>query len=239
MFGLSNVHVAARYKTAFSGCPYVDTGRCCPNLRASPTQLQYCAISLLTAGSHGATMNRTGCFLLGRTNSSLMDKEAVADLPKRNRAMQLLLPIKRAEDIVYGGRYAKTLSTWEIPVHINLLHVVDNSPDLGLLGSLLNRRKTLGGLSAEDVVQGAAVKLDEYQVPHTSRIVSGEVVFSILDTAELLECDMIVMPVTKPSSWIGNFSRNIARAVAQAAHSIPVITVDKDGLVCTDAPIVT
>lgn len=62
----------------------------------------------------------------------------------------------------------------------------------------------------------------------------GNLVFSILDTAEELECDEIVLPQPK-RGLLSLFDRDVVRMVMHKRRSVPVTIVDKGGAaVCID-----
>src|SRR5450830_776267 len=50
------------------------------------------------------------------------------------QSLLLLVPIKRAEDIIFGARYARRLQEWGISVKVNLLHVTPATPRTGVVG---------------------------------------------------------------------------------------------------------
>jgi hypothetical protein len=57
-------------------------------------------------------------------------------------------------------------------------------------------------------------------------------VFSILDTAEELDCDEIAMPASR-KGLPGLFSRDILTAVMRRHRNVAVIAVNSDGLPLT------
>ena len=57
----------------------------------------------------------------------------------------------------------------------------------------------------------------------------GDVVFSILDTAEELDCDEVVMPA-QAKGLCGMFTRSKADAVRRQQRHVPVVLIDRQGM---------
>lgn len=151
------------------------------------------------------------------------------------KAMQdtllLLLPIKRASDIIYGARYARRLQEWGIKVSVSLLHVTpaprhpaDGVPQLGPSdGDTLD-------LATRQMMHEAGLYLNRTQIVFSTHIFAGELLFTILDAAELLGCHEIVLPAFKPSPWQRRFSGTLARRLARATRCATVLLADTDGM---------
>lgn len=114
----------------------------------------------------------------------------------------LLLPVKRASDIIYGARYARRLQEWGIQVSIRLLHVTPaparQADDLP--------RHIAGACHALDpatqqMLHEAGLYLSRSQLAFSTHLFAGELLFTILDTAELLGCHEIVLPDYWHASW--------------------------------------
>ena len=132
------------------------------------------------------------------------------------RVLTLLLPIKQARDIVHGARYAKRLLEWGIPVKVNLLHVTASHGD--------------APGPVEELLREAALYLNRSQLEHRSLILSGDVVFSILDAAEQLNCHEIVLPAAQGTPWLRLFSSNVVRQLSRAHRGVPVVLADPNGI---------
>ena len=139
--------------------------------------------------------------------------------PADARVLTLLLPIKQARDIVHGARYAKRLLEWGIRVKVNLLHVTQDSHAGGAAPG-----------PVEELLREATLYLDRSHVEHRTLIRSGEVVFSILDAAEQLNCHEIVLPAAHATPWLRLFSSNIVRQVTRANRGVPVVLADPNGI---------
>ena len=160
--------------------------------------------------------------------------------PQRHRAadgkpgqdtLLLLLPVKRASDIVYGARYARRLQEWGIQVSIRLLHVTPaparQADDLP--------RHIAGACHALDpatqqMLHEAGLYLSRSQLAFSTHLFAGELLFTILDTAELLGCHEIVLPALRHSPWQRRFAGALARKLARATRSATVLLADSDGM---------
>ncbi|WP_402719355.1 universal stress protein [Janthinobacterium rivuli] len=143
----------------------------------------------------------------------------------------LLLPVKRASDIIYGARYARRLQEWGIQVSIRLLHVTPaparQADDLP--------RHIAGACHALDpatqqMLHEAGLYLSRSQLAFSTHIFAGELLFTILDTAELLGCHEIVLPALRHSPWQRRFAGALARKLARATRSATVLLADSDGM---------
>lgn len=148
--------------------------------------------------------------------------------------LALLIPIKCAGDVVYGARYARRLAEWGIRVKVNLLHVTQTIQDVPL--SSARRQDPQLEAQAEAMMHEAGLYLLRSQIDFATFIFSGELVFSILDTAELLDCQEIVLPEAKSGGWPRLFSSDLARKLARASRSATVLLADPDGMSCPVQP---
>lgn len=157
-------------------------------------------------------------------------KERASGAPGRDQAatLQLLLPVKRVGDIVYGARYARRLREWGIDVHVHLLHVM---PPLAQHADGTVRHGQLdNGEAAAQLMREAGLYLSRSDLPFSTHIFSGERLFIILDTAELLGCQEIVLPALKSRSWQRHFADTLAHKLARATRSAIVLLADADGI---------
>jgi|GEM_PF-1736968 len=146
-----------------------------------------------------------------------------------SKVLTLLMPIKRASDVIYGARYAKRLREWGIRVKVNLLHVTptERAEAVSLSGPPRREREE----HAEELMREAALYLSRSWVEHSTFIFSGEVLFSILDAAELLDCQEIVLPAAKPGQW-RLFSADLARRIARCNRGATVVLAAPNGVSC-------
>ncbi|CDG81609.1 universal stress protein [Janthinobacterium agaricidamnosum] len=144
--------------------------------------------------------------------------------------LMLLVPVKRAGDVIYGARYAKRLLEWGIKVKVNLLHVTQ-APQNAPIDQPRRHDNALEA-QAEEMMREAGLYLSRSHIEFATFIFSGEVVFSILDTAELLACQEIVLPAARNGVWPRLFSGDLARKLARASRSATVLLADPDGMSC-------
>jgi len=143
----------------------------------------------------------------------------------------LLLPVKRASDIIYGARYARRLQEWGIKVSVSLLHVTPAPPRQadGLPQHNAGECHALD-LATQQMMHEAGLYLSRSQLAFTTHIFAGELLFTILDTAELLGCHEIVLPALRHSPWQRRFAGALARKLARATRSATVLLADTDGM---------
>ena len=153
-----------------------------------------------------------------------------------NDVMHLLVPIRRSTDVIAGARYAKKMMEYGKRIKIILLHVTKPRQEETSLHSLSNTIDRIEEQQAEALLKEAALYLNECRISHRTYLICGDVVFSILDAAELLNSDAIVLPAAKRRSWLRPFSSDIVGKITHAARSIPVVLVDSDGLVSNGSP---
>lgn len=142
--------------------------------------------------------------------------------------LQLLLPVKHLADVVHGARYARRLQEWGIAVKVSLLHVQP-----------AGRRKELyqdapPGAAADaastQLMQEAGLYLQRSQVDFASFLFSGELAFTILDTAEMLGCHEIVLPDQSRGRWQRRLRSDLASRLARASRSATVVLASYDGV---------
>ncbi|MBB5367744.1 MULTISPECIES: universal stress protein [unclassified Janthinobacterium] len=141
------------------------------------------------------------------------------------KVLLLLVPIKRLEDIIFGARYARRLQEWGICVKVSLLHVTPVHSANSVIG---NSSKTEA--AAAQLMQEAGLYLSRSHIEFSTFISSGDVAFTILDTAELLGCHEVILPAPKPRHWPRRFSGDLARKLARDSRSAIVLQANQDGV---------
>lgn len=143
----------------------------------------------------------------------------------------LLLPVKHASDIIYGARYAKRLQEWGIKVGVRLLHVTPAplQPADGVPQQSAGDGDTLDP-ATQQMMHEAGLYLSRSHIAFSTHIFAGELLFTILDTAELLGCHEIVLPALRHSPWQRRFSGTLARKLARATRCATVLLADTDGM---------
>lgn len=139
-----------------------------------------------------------------------------------------MLPIGRHEITPAGIRYALYRHAGGKPVEVCFLHVKAPPTHWDLLRAPLGNEvpaqqavKTLMARAAEPLMQKG--------IPCSAYLRFSGLVFAILDAAEELDCQEIVVPLPH-RGWRKFFSRNVVETLRMRQRDIPVITVNKNGV---------
>lgn len=139
-------------------------------------------------------------------------------LEKRDR---MLVPVKQVGDVEAVLAYLLTL---------------DRGTDVSL--AILHVTAPTEAISSADHPGYAEILLEQVEsrcragcVEHESYILAGDLVFSILDAAELLACDAIVMPVLKTRSWHFFFLTRTVRKMQRLRRDVPLVLINANGVV--------
>lgn len=146
------------------------------------------------------------------------------------KLLHLLVPIRRAPDVIYGACYAKNLLARGVRLKVSLLHVTKPMRDDPAFQSFTTGIDLVEEEHAEAMLKEAALHLNQCHIPHRTYIISGDIVFSILDAAEMLGCHGIVLPASQHRLWLRPFSGGLIGKITQSAREVPVITVDSNGM---------
>lgn len=133
---------------------------------------------------------------------------------------RLLVPVKRVGDVAAVLSYLATLDSG--PVNLAIVHVTAPT-------TAISAPATPG--DAERLLEQVETSCDADAVAHESYIVDGDPVFSILDAAELLACDAIILPVVTTRPWHYFFLNNMARQISRLERDVPVVFINADGAV--------
>ena len=146
------------------------------------------------------------------------------------KPLRLLVPINANANSRWGARYALQRHLEGTAVEVVLLNV----------GEIVTQWQVLRFRTQQEVAQfqseraqafidEASALLAAENIPCRGLFKQGDVVFSILDAAEELDCDEIAMPVPQPG--LANlFARDIVAEVRRHQGEIPVVMVDSEGL---------
>lgn len=143
--------------------------------------------------------------------------------------LRLLVPVNASGSSLWAVKYAQRLHREGRLAEVVVLNVGEpvnqwqvmqfrTQQEIGLFQS----RK------AQSYIDEAIRPLAMENVPCRGVFKQGEVVFSILDTAEELECDAIVLPAQK-RRWMSLLGHSIVRRVLECRRGIPVILVNDRG----------
>jgi hypothetical protein len=146
-----------------------------------------------------------------------------------NRLLRILVPVNANEDSRWGVQYALCRHHEGRELEVVFLNVGEPITQWEVL-----RFRTQVEISqfqserAQAFIEEASARLNAENIPCRGYFKQGNVVFSILDTAEELACDEIAMP--KPSScllqWLSN---NVSLTVKRQQRTVPVVFVDQAG----------
>ena len=143
-------------------------------------------------------------------------------------ARRLLIPVKRAEDADHALSYVLRRRADEQAVAVCFLHVEEAPSQWETLfgGSGVH---AMWHRQGQDVFTRVLSLLVGRDVEYAAYVRSGPVVFSILDAAEELDCDEIVVPAPR-SGLFRLLSREIVSTLMLRQRGVPVVAVDKQGL---------
>lgn len=176
--------------------------------------------------SHHASASGTE-FLVGRNAWTVMSEKDRTGTAQRR--LRLLVPINANEDSRWGVTYALRLHDEGRDVEVCFLNVGEIITQWQVL-----RFRTQVEIAkfqaerAEAFIEEASQPLVEKHIPYRGIFKQGDIVFSILDTAEELECDEIVMP--QPHTGLFSvFSRDIVSSVLRRQRGAQLTMVDRNG----------
>lgn len=144
--------------------------------------------------------------------------------------LNLLLPVDATERSRWGINYAIGRKQSGRDVTVSFLFVAEPVTGWQVLRFL--RQEEVRRFQAERanyLLQDAAQPLEQAGIPVQVNYREGNIVFEILDVAEQLECDEIVLPIPCPR-WARPFSLDIVREVVRGQRTVPVTTVNSDGM---------
>lgn len=144
--------------------------------------------------------------------------------------LRLLVPINANDDSRWGIRYALRRQREGLAVEVILLNVGEAITQWEVLRFRTQQEiSRFQEQSAQSFIGEATAPLMTANIPCRGVFRQGDVVFSILDSAEEFACGEIVMP--RPQEGLSScFSRNIVRAVMRAQRDVPIVAVDGDGI---------
>jgi hypothetical protein len=147
----------------------------------------------------------------------------------RASPLRVLVPINANENSRWGVRYAVQRHLEGTAIEVVLLNV----------GELITQWQVLRFRTQQEIAQFQSARAQAFideasqllsveNIPYSAVFRQGDVVFSILDVAEELDCNEIALP--QPKQRVANlFSRKTVTEVQQRQRGIPVVIVDCDG----------
>lgn len=145
------------------------------------------------------------------------------------RRKRLLVPINANDDSRWGAAYALRRHEAGDEVEVCFLNVGEIITQWQVLR--FRTQAEIGAFQAERAdafIEEASQALRDAGIQCRGYFKRGDIVFSILDTAEELQCDEIVLPLPH-AGWGALLSRDLVAAIARGRRSVDVVMVDHAG----------
>lgn len=160
----------------------------------------------------------------------MTDKTSDAPADTVTTAMRLLIPIDATERSRWGVRYALRQHQVGKPVQACLLFVAEPVSSLELLRFRTHDEiARFQARSGELLIEDAADPLVRAGIPFEAALREGELAFQILDAAEQLGCNSVVLPQPQPR-LARLLCRDMTQEVLSQVRGVPVVTVDAEGI---------
>ena len=145
------------------------------------------------------------------------------------KPLRLLVPINANEDSRWGVQYALRRHREGTQIEVVLLNVGEPITQWEVLRFRTQQEiEQFQSERAQAFIEEASELLAANNVPYRGVFKQGKLVFSILDTAEELDCDEIVMPTSR--TWLSSlFSCDVVSTVVRQQRGIPVVLVNDGG----------
>ena len=144
--------------------------------------------------------------------------------------LKLLLPIDATERSRWGINYAIGRKQSGRDVAVSLLFVAEPVTNWEVLRFLSQEKvRRFQAERGNYLLEDAAQPLRQAGIPAQTNFREGDIAFQILDVAEQLDCDEIVLPMPYPR-WARLLSPDIVREVTRRQRSVPVTTVNAHGM---------
>lgn len=148
---------------------------------------------------------------------------------ERPEVLRLLVPIDATERSRWSLAYLVALQKSGVPVVADLLYVAEPVTSWQVLrfrtqAEVAAHQREFGQWQLDDAIG----PLREAGIVARTHYREGESAFEILDCAEQLGCDRIVMPQPHPR-WMTLLDGDVVREVLRRSGTIPVVTVDREG----------
>ncbi|WP_301101920.1 universal stress protein [Propionivibrio sp.] len=145
------------------------------------------------------------------------------------KLLRLLVPINAKEDSRWGLQYALRRQRKGSRLEVILLHVGETITQWQVLRFRTQREiAQFQAERAQAFIEEASQFLTANNIPSRGLFKQGELVFSILDTAEELACDEIILPESR--TWMSSlFACDVVSTVLHQQRGIPVVLVNDEG----------
>lgn len=146
------------------------------------------------------------------------------------KPLKLLVPVDATERSRWGINYARRCWQSGREVAVSLLLVAEPITSWQVLRFLTQEKvRQLQAERARFILEEASQPLQRAGIAVQTHYQEGDIPFEILDLAEQLGCDEIVLPLPHPK-WTRLFTPDIVREVLRSQRSTPVITVNATGM---------
>jgi nucleotide-binding universal stress UspA family protein len=146
------------------------------------------------------------------------------------KPLKLLVPVDATERSRWGINYARRCWQSGREVAVSLLLVAEPITSWQVLRFLTQEKvRRLQAERARYILEDASLPLQQAGIAVQTHYQEGDIPFEILDLAEQMGCDEIVLPVPY-LRWTRLFTPDIVREVLRSQRSIPVITVNAAGV---------
>lgn len=158
-----------------------------------------------------------------------LDPSDAAEIPRHLAVRRRqLIPVKTSKDAVWAVEYVTHLIGRGWAVSACLLHIDEDQTQWQTLpGGLAshNRRSH----RKHDIFAEAMSMLEGTDIEIAAYLRAGPVVFSILDAAEELDCNEIIVPAPQ-TGLFRLLSRDIVTTLIAKQRAVPVVAVDRRGM---------
>lgn len=130
--------------------------------------------------------------------------------------LRLLVPLKHAADLANALPYLRSLAD-KVGIRVMFLHV----RPVGAWAAA----DAPQGQDAERLLDSAACACEQFAIEHELLLEEGEVAFAILDTAESLACDQIIVPRANAGGWRQLFASPVLRQLQALGRDVPLVLI--------------
>lgn len=146
------------------------------------------------------------------------------------KPIRLLVPVNADENSHWAIQYALQRRLEGAQVEVILLNVGEPIVQWEVLRFRTQQEiEQFQSERAQTFIEEASALLAHDDIPCRGFFKQGELVFTILDTAEEFDCDEIVMPAA--NTWLPDlFSRGVVSRAQRRQRGIPVVVVNSAGV---------
>ena len=183
------------------------------------SRLDLSAMAWAREGSTVVPMNMSGC------------------VARSVNTLRVLVPISADHESRWGVRYAVRRKGEGVNVEVIFLHVGEPVTEWQVLRFRTQREiASFQAERAQFFFEDGSQLLTAEGIKWRGIFRQGELAFTILDIAEELDCDEIVVPL--PAVGFARlFSRGVVSALVQKQRDVPVVVIDGEGAVSRYSPV--